>query len=193
MLPLPSILPHYLSVHHPLVPCHQRRQGELIETWSPKLRVLCTFTITPHPHLLASTPTCHLVHASDADMARWILSAFGNWAASILLIGINFTFSNHNHIRLSYTIPAKARAREANQARAINDAFNALRLGQQWGQWHQLEARPRITVAMYVSAADGTPGRPGDPTLDGWRVWNVRRHLSCGMLYAFGVVSFVRE
>jgi hypothetical protein len=41
-----------LSVYHPLAPCHQRRQGELVKTWCPNLRVLCTFTIAAHLQLL---------------------------------------------------------------------------------------------------------------------------------------------
>ena len=49
VMSVPSSLPCHLSVYHSLAPCHQRRQGVLVKTWYPNLRVLCMFTITAHP------------------------------------------------------------------------------------------------------------------------------------------------
>ena len=72
----PSNSPPQLSVYYyPLAPCHQRRQDESVKY--PNLQVLCEFTITAHPHLLTSTPTSHLVHASDADQAEALLTRCG--------------------------------------------------------------------------------------------------------------------
>jgi hypothetical protein len=41
--------------------------------WCPNTRILCTFTISAHLHLLASTRTSHLVHPSEADQAEGLV------------------------------------------------------------------------------------------------------------------------
>ena len=115
-MPLPSILPHQLSVYCPLAPCHQRRQGGLLKTWSPNLQGLCTFTITAHPHLLASTLNSHLVHASDADQAEATLTRWGpdgvgkvggQFSSSLALFSFfhhyYFTVAARGNVRLSTT------------------------------------------------------------------------------------------
>jgi len=93
------------------------------------------------------------------------------------------------------TIPAKARA--------INEVLNALKLGQQWTVDAEDTSLCVVNGISTQSPSQDSCGYEGDctspplfeppvvldPTLDGW---HVRRHLSCGMLYASGVVSLVR-
>ena len=107
-MPLRSILPHQLSVYHPLAPCHQRRQGELVKTWSPNLRVLCTFTILhipiswPYLKLKPAIPNHSVQHLTPI---RWgpfwldgVLMALANLAVNIPLPGILFPFFHHRCI-----------------------------------------------------------------------------------------------
>jgi len=109
----------------------------------------------------------HLVHASDADQAEAILTRWGPDGLGKL-----------GDPR--WAIPIKARVREANQARAINEVVNALRPEQRStanGEDAPLrvvngigtQTSSLITVAamenVRFSTTDGTPGRPGNSTI----------------------------
>jgi hypothetical protein len=65
--------------------------------------VYVSFTIAAHPHLLASTPTSHLVHASDADQAEALLTRWGPdglgklGSERLTLPGKFFPFFHHHY------------------------------------------------------------------------------------------------
>ncbi|KAI0268802.1 kinase-like protein [Gloeopeniophorella convolvens] len=109
----------------------------------------------------------HLVHASDADQAEALLTRWGPDGLGKL-----------GDPR--WAIPIKARIREANQARAINEVVNALKPEQ--GRTANGEDAPLrvvngistpsssiITTAarenVRLSTTDGMPGRPGNSTI----------------------------
>jgi protein-serine/threonine kinase len=105
-----------------------------------------------------------------------------SWAVSVPLLGIFFPFFSPSLLLLDprWAIPIKARVREANQARAINEVVNALKPEQQStanGEDAPLrvvngistQTSSLITVAarenVCLSTTDGTPGRPGNSTI----------------------------
>jgi len=108
----------------------------------------------------------HLVHASDADQAEAILTRWGPDGLGKL-----------GDPR--WAIPIKARVREANQARAINEVVNALKPEQQSANGEDSPLRvvngistqssSVITVAarenVRFSTTEGLPGRPGNSTI----------------------------
>lgn len=109
----------------------------------------------------------HLVHASDADQAEALLTRWGPDGLGKL--------GNPR-----WAIPIKARIREANQARAINEVVSALKPEQHRtanGEDAPLrvvngistQGSSIITVAarenVPLSTTEGTPGRPGNSTI----------------------------
>ncbi|KAH9083902.1 kinase-like protein [Lactarius deliciosus] len=109
----------------------------------------------------------HLVHASDADQAEALLTRWGPDGLGKL--------GNPR-----WAIPIKARIREANQARAINEVVSALKPDQHRtanGEDAPLrvvngistQGSSIITVAakenVRLSTTEGTAGRPGNSTI----------------------------
>jgi hypothetical protein len=109
--------------------------------------------------------------------------ALANWAVSIPLPGIYFPFFTIITLLLldpRWAIPIKARVREANQARAINEVVNALKSDQHCPANAEdaplrvvngisTQTSSLITVAarenVRLSTTDGIPGRPGNSTI----------------------------
>ncbi|KAI0256317.1 hypothetical protein BJV78DRAFT_455348 [Lactifluus subvellereus] len=108
----------------------------------------------------------HLVHASDADQAEALLTRWGPDGLGKL-----------GDPR--WAIPIKARIREANQARAINEVVSALKPEHRTTNGEDAPLRvvngistqssSMITVAarenVHFSTTEGTPGRPGNSTI----------------------------
>jgi protein-serine/threonine kinase len=127
------------------------------------------------------------VHASDADQAeailtRWGPDGLGKLGGEHPSSRDFFSFFSSSLLLLDprWAIPIKARIREANQARAINEVVNALKPEQQStanGEDAPLrvvngistQTSSLITVAarenVRLSTTDGTPGRPGNSTI----------------------------
>jgi protein-serine/threonine kinase len=108
--------------------------------------------------------------------------ALENWAVSISLPGIFFPFFTIITLLLldpRWAIPIKARVREANQARAINEVVNALKPNHFGTNAEDAPLRvvngistqssSMITVAarenVRLSTTDGMPGRPRNSSI----------------------------
>ncbi|KAI0000573.1 kinase-like protein [Russula vinacea] len=118
---------------------------------------------------MVSKPTgfVHLVHASDADQAEALLTRWGPDGLGKLGDPL-------------WAIPIKARVREANQARAINEVVNAREAVQHCPANAEdtplrvvngisTQSSSMITVAarenVHLTTTDGLPGRPGNSTI----------------------------
>jgi protein-serine/threonine kinase len=127
------------------------------------------------------------VHASDADQAEAILTRWGPDGLGKLggerpsFRSIFSFFFSLSLLLLDprWAIPIKARVREANQARAINEVVNARKPEQQRTNGEDPPLRvvngistqtsSLITVAarenVRLSTTEGIPGRPGNSTI----------------------------
>jgi protein-serine/threonine kinase len=128
------------------------------------------------------------VHASDADQAEALLTRWGPDGLGKLGGELSFSpeciflFSPFQLFLLDprWAIPIKARVREANQARAINEVVNALKPVQYYPANTEdaplrvvngisTQSSSMITIAarenVRLSTTDGLPGRPGNSTI----------------------------
>jgi hypothetical protein len=140
----------------------------------------------------AATPTSHSVHASDTDQAGGPFDSMGSQAhlsVSILPYRSQFSlFFRHNHITLirltlDYTC----------QVHTVNEVVNALKLGQQCigTQSSSQDSCDYKGDCTSLPQMKRTLHHPGDPTLDGESLECSKTPLSCGMLYAIGVVCLL--
>jgi protein-serine/threonine kinase len=128
------------------------------------------------------------VHASDADQAEALLTRWGPDGLGKLGGELSFSpecISLFLPFQLPvldprWAIPIKARVRETNQARAINEVVNALKPVQSYPANTEdaplrvvngisTQSSSMITVAarenVRLSTTDGLPGRPGNSTI----------------------------
>ena len=103
-------------------------------------------SIAAPPHLLASTPASHLVHASDADQAEALLTRCGLGKLGSERLTYQKIFSIHHFAPIRSTL-GYSHIRQANQAGAINEVVSALKL-EQHGTANGEDAPLRVVNGM---------------------------------------------